>query len=138
MVYTDEDTDVLQPTLLLLDDEPNILNALQRVLYSEGYRIFATSKAVEALDILATHRVDVIISDQRMPEMTGVEFLSKVKTLYPSIVRVVLSGYSDIGSITEAINKGAIYKYFSKPWDDEELREELRQIFRTLPLKEGV
>lgn len=138
MAYTDENTEVRQPTLLLLDDEPNILNALQRVLYNEGYRIFATSKAEEALDLLAVHRVDVIISDQRMPEMTGVEFLSKVKTLYPSIVRVVLSGYSDIRSITEAINKGAISKYFSKPWDDEELREELRQIFRTLPQKESV
>lgn len=122
----------VQPTLLLLDDEPNIIHALRRVFRHEGYRILGANSAADALELLAVHRVDVILSDQRMPEMTGVEFLSRVKELYPSIIRVVLSGYSEINTVTDAINKGAIYKYFTKPWDDEVLREEIRRIFRSL------
>lgn len=121
-----------QPTLLLLDDEPNIVNALRRVFRQEGYRILAANRAADALELLAVNRVDVIISDQRMPEMTGVEFLARVKELYPPIIRVILSGYSDIDAVTAAINRGAIYKYFTKPWDDEVLREEIRRIFRGL------
>lgn len=120
------------PTLLLLDDEPSIINALRRLFHHEGYRIFFANSAADALELLAIHRIDIVLSDQRMPEMTGVEFLSRVKELYPSIIRIVLSGYTDIDTVTDAINKGAIYKFFSKPWDDEDLREEIRRIFRSL------
>lgn len=127
--HTQEET-ADKPTLMLLDDEPNIINALRRVFRNEGYRILTANHAHEALELLAINRVDLILSDQRMPDMTGIEFLSRVKELYPNIVRVVLSGYSEIHTVTEAINKGAIYKYFTKPWDDAQLREEVRRIFR--------
>lgn len=117
-------------TLLLVDDEPSILNAVKRLLRREGYRILSAESAAQGLDLLATHRVHVVISDQRMPVMTGTEFLSRVKELYPETVRLILSGYSELDSLTDAINKGAIYRYVSKPWDDEALKQEVAQAFR--------
>ncbi|WP_126445285.1 EAL domain-containing protein [Sulfuricystis multivorans] len=119
-----------EETLLLLDDEPNILNALRRLLRREGYRILATTSPQEAFALLAQHRVQVIVSDQRMPEMSGTEFLSRVRQIYPDTVRIVLSGYTDLQSITDAINRGAIYRFLVKPWDDEELRQQIREAFR--------
>jgi diguanylate cyclase (GGDEF)-like protein/PAS domain S-box-containing protein len=117
-------------TLLLVDDEANILRALQRLLRQDGYRILATTSAAEAFELLAQNAVQVIVSDQRMPEMNGTEFLSRVKELYPNTIRIVLSGYSEVETITQAVNRGAIYKFFTKPWDDAELRKELREAFR--------
>ncbi|MFD2435593.1 response regulator [Modicisalibacter luteus] len=117
-------------TLLLLDDEENILRALTRVLRREGYRIFTASRAQDAFELLAKHDVQVIISDQRMPEMNGTVFFSRVKELYPDTVRIVLSGYTDLKSVTDAINQGEIYKFLTKPWDDEQLRKEVRSAFK--------
>jgi diguanylate cyclase (GGDEF)-like protein/PAS domain S-box-containing protein len=117
-------------TLLLLDDEPGILNALRRLLRHDGYEIFTAATPSAAFDLLARHTVQVIISDQRMPEMTGTEFFSRVKQLYPDTVRIVLSGYTDLNSVTDAINRGAIYRFLTKPWDDEALRHEVREAFR--------
>lgn len=118
-------------TLLLVDDEPNILTSLQRVLRRDGYRIMACDDPFKALDVLAEDRVDVILADQRMPGMSGVEFLRRAKTLHPETVRIVLSGYIDLQFITDAINEGAIYKFLTKPWDDEQLREQVREAFRS-------
>ncbi len=120
----------LPRTLLLIDDEQNILRALQRLLRQDGYRILATTDPSEAFDLLAQNRIQVVVSDQRMPLMSGTEFLSRVKDLYPETIRIVLSGYSEVDTITQAVNRGAIYRYFSKPWDDVQLREELRDAFR--------
>ncbi len=117
-------------TLLLVDDEPNILSAIKRLMRREGYRILCAESAAQGLDLLATHRVHVVISDQRMPVMTGTEFLSRVKDLYPDTVRLILSGYCEPESLTDAINKGAVYRYLSKPWDDEKLKHEVTQAFR--------
>ena len=78
--------------------------------------------ARQGLEILAQHEVGVVISDQRMPGMSGVEFLTQVKELYPQTIRIVLSGYADLDSVTAAINQGAIYKFFVKPWDNNILR----------------
>lgn len=119
-----------QRTVLLVDDEENMISSLKRLLRREGYRILSAGGGVEGLEILANHRVDVIISDQRMPQMTGVEFLRRVKTLYPDTVRIVLSGYTELQSITDAINEGAIYKFLTKPWDDEQLRANIQEAFR--------
>lgn len=118
-----------RPTLLLLDDEPNITRALARVLRTEGYRILVTNSPFEAFDLLATHDVQVIISDQRMAEMSGIEFLSRVKEMYPDVVRIVLSGYTDLRVVTQAVNRGAIYKFLAKPWEDDELRAEVARAF---------
>ena len=119
-----------QLTLLLVDDEPGILNALKRLLRREGYRILCAESGAQGLELLATHVVQVIVSDQRMPAMTGTEFLSRVKDLYPDTVRLVLSGYSELNTLTDAINKGAIYRFLSKPWDDEKLKQEVLLAFR--------
>ncbi|HXE38390.1 MAG TPA: response regulator [Azonexus sp.] len=119
-----------QRTLLLVDDEENMISSLKRLLRREGYRILSAGGGVEGLEILAKHRVDVIVSDQRMPQMTGVEFLRRVKTMYPDTVRIVLSGYTELQSITDAINEGAIYKFLTKPWEDEQLRANIQEAFR--------
>lgn len=108
--------------LLLVDDEPNILAALRRLLRQDGYRIVAETDARVALTRLESEDFDVIVSDQRMPEMTGVEFLRRAKQVRPHSMRIVLSGYTDLDSVTSAINEGAIYKFLTKPWDDEQLR----------------
>lgn len=108
-------------SLLLVDDEPNIANALKRLLRQENLQILIADGGQAGLDILARHPVDVIISDQRMPGMTGIEFLKIAKDRYPETIRIVLSGYSDMHSVTEAVNDGAIYKFLSKPWSDPQL-----------------
>jgi response regulator RpfG family c-di-GMP phosphodiesterase len=117
-------------TILLVDDEINITNALKRALRSDGYTILVANSGEEGLALLAKHEVGVIISDQRMPHMTGVEFLRKVKLLYPKTLRIVLSGYTELESITDAINEGAIYKFLTKPWDDDLLRNNIREAFQ--------
>ncbi|GIX37275.1 MAG: c-di-GMP phosphodiesterase A [Silanimonas sp.] len=118
-------------TLLLVDDEENVLRALQRVFRREGYRVLATSRVAEAFELLASNEVQVIVSDQRMSELSGTEFLGRVKELYPRTMRLILSGYTDLASVTEAINRGAIYRYLTKPWNEDELRHHIREAFRT-------
>ncbi len=117
-------------TILLVDDEENILSSLKRLLRRDGYRILAAGSGAEGLELLAKNQVDVIVSDQRMPAMTGVEFLRRVKTIHPHIVRLVLSGYTELQSITDAINEGAVYKFLTKPWDDDLLRSNIEEAFR--------
>ncbi|UTW06662.1 PAS domain S-box protein [Pseudomonas benzenivorans] len=117
-------------TILLVDDEENILRALVRVLRRDGYKILTATRARDAFELLAKHHVSVILSDQRMPEMSGTEFLSRVKDLHPHTIRMVLSGYTDLKSVTEAINQGAIYKFLTKPWDDQQLRQDIHQAFQ--------
>ncbi|MBB3121717.1 EAL domain-containing protein [Pseudoduganella violacea] len=119
-----------QRVLLLVDDEQNVLSALQRALRGEGYRILCAGTGQEALELLAIHPVGVIVSDARMPEMAGTELLRRVKGLHPEIVRIMLSGYTELSSVTEAINEGAVYKFITKPWDDSLLREHIRESFR--------
>ena len=119
-----------QQTLLLLDDEGNILRSLTRLLRRDGYQILAASNAEDAFALLATHDVQVILSDQRMPQMSGTEFFSRVKELYPETIRIVLSGYTDLKSITDAINQGEIYKFLTKPWEDEPLRAAIAEAFQ--------
>lgn len=116
-------------TLLLVDDEENILASLRRLLRRDGYRILTAGGGAEGLEVIANNDVDVIVSDQRMPNMTGTEFLRKVKAERPDTVRIVLSGYTELQSITDAINEGSIYKFLTKPWDDEQLRANIAEAF---------
>lgn len=118
-----------QRTLLLVDDEDSIVSALRRLLRRDGYHIVTANSGAQGLQRLAENSVDVIVSDQRMPGMTGVEFLRRAKELYPDTVRMVLSGYTELQSITDAINEGAIYKFLTKPWDDERLRGHVAEAF---------
>ena len=117
-------------TLLLLDDEENVLRSLARLFRQDGYRLLTANSVSEAFDLLARNDVQVILSDQRMPDMSGTEFLSRVRDLYPDTVRLVLSGYTDLDTITEAINQGAAYRFLTKPWNDNDLREHIRAAFR--------
>lgn len=108
-------------TLLLVDDEPAVLSALRRLFRTEGYRIVQASGGAEGLELLAAHAPDVVISDMRMPGMDGAQFLEQVRARDPHPVRLLLTGYADIGSTIQAINRGEIHRYVEKPWDDREL-----------------
>ncbi len=120
----------MERTLLLVDDEENIVAAMARLLRLDGYKILKANSGKDGLALLTEHEVGVVISDQRMPEMTGVEFLTQVKERYPNTIRIVLSGYADINAVMDAINRGSIYKFFTKPWDNETLRAEVVEAFR--------
>ena len=132
--------DKLQPqpyhrTLLYVDDEVNLLAAIRRAMRQSGYRVLVASNAREAFEILATTEVGVIVCDQRMRGMSGTEFLARVKQMYPLAVRMVLSGYTDLQSVTDAVNRGAIFKFLTKPWVDTELDEAVREAFAEFEAK---
>jgi DNA-binding NtrC family response regulator len=116
--------------LLLVDDDEYVLSALKRVLRRDGYEIHTAPSAIAALEFLAHARVAVIVSDQRMPGMDGTELLRRVASLYPDVIRIMLSGTSDLDAITQAVNDGAVYMCLPKPWEDELLREHIRSAFR--------
>ncbi len=107
-------------TVLFVDDEKKILTSLKRGLLDEPYETLFANSGKEALEILKRKKVHVIVTDMRMPEMTGLELLRIVKEEYPHIVRMVLSGYTQISTLLTAINQGEVYKYITKPWKLEE------------------
>lgn len=117
-------------TLLIVDDEANILAALTRLFRRDGYQLLRAESGQAALNILAVQEVGVIVSDQRMPEMNGVQFLSKARERWPDTVRIMLSGYTELSSVTASVNEGAIHKFLTKPWDDDVLRETVREAFQ--------
>jgi response regulator RpfG family c-di-GMP phosphodiesterase len=116
-----------QHTVLFVDDEDNILRSLKRLLRKEGYRLLTATSGVDGLEMLNEHDVHLVVTDQRMPGMSGTDFLAKVKEKYPEVIRIVLSGYTEVDSITESINKGHIYKFMLKPWNDQNLKLEIKQ-----------
>lgn len=121
-------------SILYLDDEPDNLIAFKAV-FRRFFEVFTAENAREALEILAVQKIDLIISDQRMPGMTGVEFFEKIQDVYPSIIRMILTGYSDMQAIVDAINKGKIYYYITKPWKFEELKVILDNALETYALR---
>ncbi len=116
--------------LLLVDDDPDVLAALERLLRQDGYNILLARSAAEGFELLALHPVQVILCDQRMPNMGGTVFLEKIKDLYPDTLRIILSGYADLESIMEAINRGAIHRFCTKPVNSVLLRDNIREAFR--------
>ncbi len=112
-----------QIRILLVDDEINVLRSLERTFLDDPYEILTASSAAEGLAVLERGApVQLVISDYRMPEMSGVEFLREVRKQWPDTVRIVLSGYADTGVVIAAINEGEIYKFIPKPWNDDELK----------------
>lgn len=109
-------------TLLLVDDEENILNSLRRVLRNQPYRLLTANGGDEALEIFEQQTIDLVISDARMPGMDGATLLARIQQRRPECLRILLTGYADISTTVKAINEGQIYRYISKPWDDDELR----------------
>jgi adenylate cyclase len=121
----------VKPKILMVDDEPDNLDLLYRTFRHE-YRVLRAPSGPEALDLLAQEpEVAVIISDQRMPHMSGTEFLSLTASQYPDIIRIILTGYTDVDDLVEAINSGQVFKYVTKPWDEEELRGVVQQAVET-------
>lgn len=113
----------MKPTgvILCVDDEPHILSALRRLFRTQGYETLCAGSAREGLDLLTGHPVDVVISDMRMPGVDGVKFLEQARLACPQAVRMLLTGYADVAQIMGAVNRGEIYRYITKPWDDTEI-----------------
>ena len=125
-------------TVLFVDDEPNILKAVQRLLRHEPINVLCASRGQEALDLLCQQPAQVVVSDQRMPEMSGVDLLSAVRERHGDTVRVMMTGYTDMHIAVDAINRGAIYRLITKPWNDEELKATLRSAFDHFDLKREI
>ncbi|MES2077334.1 MAG: EAL domain-containing protein [Pseudomonadota bacterium] len=124
-------------TLLIVDDDINVLAALHRLFRRDGYQILTAATPAEGFQLLALHEVQVIVCDQRMPIMSGTEFLSKVKEMYPDTIRIILSGYTGLEAVLDSINRGAIYRFYTKPWDDTQLRDNIRLAFHHYWLMHG-
>lgn len=107
--------------IMVVDDEPANLRLLER-LFRSDYEVVIASSGAEALRLLQQHDVALIITDQRMPDMTGIELLKRTAGLRPHMVRIILTGYTDVETLVEAINSGHVYKYVTKPWNNDELR----------------
>jgi DNA-binding NtrC family response regulator len=112
--------------ILVVDDEPEILFSLRALLRRE-FEVYTAGSGAEALEVLAQHPVHVVMTDQRMPQMTGVELLSRLQGECSRAVRIVFTGYADIKAVIDAVNQGRIFRYLTKPWDTDELRSVLRQ-----------
>ncbi|MHC4165254.1 MAG: response regulator, partial [Planctomycetota bacterium] len=125
-------------TVLFVDDEINILKALQRLLRNEDMNVLCASRGQEALEILEETPAQVVVTDQRMPEMCGVDLLAAVRERCPDMVRMMLTGYTEMKVAVEAINHGEIYRLITKPWNDDELRATLRQAFDHYALKSEI
>lgn len=116
-----QDQEAVPITLLFVDDEPNILSALRRLFRPLGYRIFIAEGGAQGLEVIASEKIDLVISDMRMPEMDGAQFLEQVRLRSPDSIRILLTGYADMASTIDAINKGQIYRYIAKPWEDNDI-----------------
>ncbi|MCD6319187.1 MAG: response regulator [Candidatus Desulfofervidaceae bacterium] len=120
--------------ILVVDDEENVLNAIKRIF--KPYTLitcFTTTDPFEALKIVDKEKIDLIITDQRMPGMTGIELLKKITSKYPEVIKIILSAYSDLNVILEAINEVGVYKFILKPWNNEDF---LLTVIRALEWKE--
>ncbi|MFS2217256.1 EAL domain-containing protein [Telluria sp. Tellsp104] len=124
-------------TLLLVDDDVNVLGALHRLFRRDNYRVLTAASPSEGFELLALYHVQVILCDQKMPGMNGTEFLSKVKEMYPDTMRIILSGYTGVETVLDSINRGAIYRFYTKPWNETELRDNVRLAFRQYWLTHG-
>lgn len=121
--------------LLIVDDEPSILKSLTRTLTGEGLDILTAQSGTRAMSLLESHRVDLIISDQRMPHMTGIEFLTRAGQKYPDIISMMLTAYADIEVAIQAINDIGIYKFILKPWEEHDLKmtiDKAKRLFRPM------
>src|SRR5438874_6176299 len=113
-------------TILVVDDEPDVVQSVKDLLRLD-YNVLGTTHAEEAVKMMQEREVDVVMTDQRMPDMTGVELLSQIKGPYPEATRLLFTGYADIRAVIEAINQGNVYRYITKPWDPDELQTIIRE-----------
>jgi DNA-binding NtrC family response regulator len=120
--------------ILYVDDEQNNLTAF-KATFRRDFQVFTAISAEEGKKILDNEVVHILITDQRMPVMTGVEFLESILDKYPDMIRILLTGYTDIEAVIDAINKGQVYRYITKPWDETELRITIKNAFEVYSLK---
>lgn len=123
-----ENANGLDRNLLIIDDEIEITKALTRQ-FRRKYNVFSTTNAEDAFEIMEKEKIQVVLSDQRMPGLTGVDFFSQIKHKYPDALKLILTGYSDIEAVIGAINEGQIFRYVTKPWNSEELDTIIREAF---------
>jgi DNA-binding NtrC family response regulator len=119
----------MKDTLLIVDDEPLILSSLLRSLQNKRYEIIATQSGEDALSIMRNQNINVVISDQSMNGIQGIEFLLLAKKYRPQTVRILLTGHADMELAVEAVNKGEVFRFLTKPWDDVELKEAVDSAF---------
>lgn len=115
-------------SVLYVDDEENNLISF-KATFRMKYKVYTALSGLDAMKIVEQHPIDIIITDQRMPHMTGVEFLEEVMKLNPEPMRILLTGYADMGAVVDAVNKGKIFHYLSKPWSEEELDETIQKAY---------
>jgi len=125
----------MENTILIVDDELNVIAALQRALFDEPYVIRSATSGEEALEILETWKTKLVISDERMPGMGGAEFLSLVKVSHPETVRIMLTGHASLDAAIKAVNSGEVYRFFVKPWNDIELTMAIRSALEKYDLE---
>ena len=118
------------PTVLIVDDEPGILESLADLLRRE-YHVLATSDPAQALELLAAGDVAVVISDQRMPKLSGAQLLTKAASLSPDTIRILLTAYSDVDAVVQAINDAKVFSYLSKPWKNDRILELVKTAVET-------
>ncbi|MCC6552213.1 MAG: response regulator [Polyangiaceae bacterium] len=131
-----EEENIKKLGLLVVDDEAEIVASL-RETFSRHFDIYHATSASDALEMFKQHQPRLVISDQRMPEMTGIELLSRIKNINPSTVRILLTGYSDINVVIEALNDDLLWKYVAKPWDYEKLKAMLLEAARRCIKEDG-
>src|SRR6266567_4492528 len=113
-------------TILVVDDEADVVHSVQDLLRLD-YRVLGATRAEEALKLVQEEEVHIVMTDQRMPEMTGVEFLRRIRGEHPDAVRLLFTGYADIKAVIDAINQGNVYRYITKPWDPDELQSVIKE-----------
>jgi DNA-binding NtrC family response regulator len=120
--------------VLYIDDEKSNLTSF-KAAFRRDFNVHLADSAANGLDILRNNEIHVILTDQRMPEKTGVEFLSSILEAFPNAIRILVTGYTDMEALVEAVNKGHIFKYISKPWDNEKLKDIIIKAYEIYQLK---
>lgn len=116
--------------VLVIDDEVNILNSLRRVFMGEKITMYTLSDPKETFEILKQKKIKVVLVDERMPYISGLELLKKIKELYPNIVRILFTGFSEMKVAEEAVNEAAIYRIITKPWNDTDLKNIIQEAIK--------
>ncbi|MFB0924876.1 MAG: response regulator [Vicingaceae bacterium] len=129
-----EDVKLEKINVLYVDDEVGNLTAF-KAAFRRDFNIFIVESAEEGIKVLDQNEIEIILTDQRMPETTGIEFLQSIMEKYPEAMRIMVTGFSDIEAVIDAINKGKVYKYITKPWDNDSLKITINQAYEVYQLR---
>mgnify|MGYP001197766729 CR=1 FL=1 len=129
-----EDVKLEKINVLYVDDEIGNLTAF-KASFRRDFNIFIAESAEEGINVLDQNEIEIILTDQRMPETTGIEFLQSIMEKYPEAIRIMVTGFSDIEAVIDAINKGKVYKYITKPWDNDSLKITINQAYEVYQLR---